>query len=133
MAAIWERSITITQNADAPFSWGYSSFTKTVPPSAITASVPYSFGGTTVKFSINETNSPSSPQLLQLTSTSGAITFSTATVNGISVATVNWNIPNATTENLPVGTWWFDLLWINGSKNIYLAEGDCVIQGTAGR
>ena len=131
MAAIWERSITVTQNADAPFSWGYTN--NTASEGAVPDWVPYNFTATTVKFTMKEANSPSSPTLVQLTSTSGAVTFSTATIKGIPFATVNWSIPNATTVNFPVGTWWFDLLWISGSGQIYLAEGAAIVQGTGGR
>jgi hypothetical protein len=131
MSATWERSIVITQNADVPFSWGYTTNTAAAGLPAVW--VPYSFVGTTTKFTLKETNSPSSPTLLQLTSTSGAITYTIATVKGVTAAFLNWSIPNATTVTLPVGTWWFDLLWLNGSQQSYLAEGPGIVQGTGGR
>jgi hypothetical protein len=130
---IWSRSMTLTQNVDCSFSWGFSNLAPTVPPSPYTAAVPYSFGGTTVKWTLKEANIPASPTLAQLTSTSGAITFGTATVKGAPVATVNWTVPNATTVGLPVGDWWFDLLWIIDSQQLYLAAGLAVVQGTGGR
>jgi hypothetical protein len=129
-SVLWSRSFEVVQNADAPFSLGFASPSST---GQLSLATPYVFTATTVKFCARESSNPSSPLLVELTSTSGAITFSTATVAGVSSGFVNFNIPNATTVNLPVGVWYADLLWENGSTNTYLAAGPFIVLGTAGR
>ena len=135
MAAIWERSITITQNATATFSWGYCYLPETVPPTPNTGSVPYDYAGTVVSFAIHETSDPTSPLLCQLSSATGGIVFAgTEVVDGFNSGVLAWSIPPTVTVTFTPGTYWFDLLWtFTTGEQFYLAEGPCIVQGTAGR
>jgi len=128
--AIWNRPFEVFQNEDTPFVLGFASAD---PSGLLSLAVPYSFTGTTVKFTARYTSSPTSTLLVQLTSGGGGITFGSATIGGASVGTVNFTIPNAVTVTMPVGQFYCDLLWINGSQQTYLAQGPFIVNATAGR
>lgn len=126
----WNRPIEVTQNEDDSFSFGFASAD---PSGTLALAVPYSFGGTIVGFTANYTSDPTSTQLVQLTSTSGAITFSTAVISGANVGTINFVIPHATSVNFPVGTFYYDILWKVGSVNTYLMNGSFVVAPSVSR
>lgn len=128
--AIWARSFEVTQNEDSPFVLGFASAD---PSGQLSLAVPYNFAATSVEFTARETSDPASTLLVQLTSGSGAITFGTAVIGGATVGTVNFTIPHATTVLFPVGTFFCDLLWINGSVNTYLASGPFIVAPSVSR
>lgn len=127
--AIWNRIFEIVQNQDEPFSLGFATPSST---GQLSLATPFVFAGTTVKFEVHETSSPSSTLLLSYSSPS-QITFGTTTVQGSPTATVSWTIVHTDTASFSPGTYWADLLWINGSTNTYLASGPFVVAATAGR
>lgn len=131
--ALWNRNITVTQNEDDPFVFGFG----TADPSGqLSLTTPFSFVGGSFEFTASYTSDPTSTQLIQLTGTysgGGSIVCGTATINTAQVATLTFTIPHATSVNFPVGTWYYDLLWKNGSVNTYLMAGSFVVEPSVSR
>lgn len=131
--ALWNRSIGVTQNSDDSFIFGFG----TADPSGqLSLTTPYSFVGGTFEFTASLTSDPTSTQLIQLTGTyagGGSIVCGTATINTAPVATLSFTVPHATSVNFPVGTFYYDLLWKNGSVNTYLMAGSFVVSPSISR
>jgi hypothetical protein len=128
--AVWSRAIEVEQDADVPLVFGFASAD---PSGQLSLAVPYSFAATTDEFTASYTSDVTSPQLIQLTSTSGAITFGTATIGGASVGTISFTIPHASSVNFPQGTFYYDIIWKVGSINTYLMSGPFVVVPTVSR
>ena len=153
--AIWVLPLEVTQNEDSPFILG---FANADPSGQLSLAVPYVFAATTVEVTATYTSSvpynTSNPTvnagtlLFSLSSASssvyvnggsissnpwGALTFGTATIQGAPVATINFTVPKSVTVNFLVGTYYFDILWKNGSTNKYLANGPFSVQPSVSR
>lgn len=128
--AIWNKTLEVTQNQDDPFVLGFATAD---PSGTLSLAVPYAFGGTYVEFTARYSSDPNSTLLVTQNSAGGAITFGTAVISGATVATLNFVIPHATSVNFPVGSFYYDILWVSGTTNTYLAAGPFVVAPSVSR
>ena len=127
--ALAEDTITVVQNADATFSFGFASGLFSANPQLAT---PFSFPGTYVEFTARYTSDPSSDLIYTCNSASGAIAFSTAVDDGVTYGVVTFTIPHSSTVNFPVGQFFCDMLW-QSPQNSYLLSGPFLVSPSVSR
>jgi hypothetical protein len=128
--ALWSRNIEITQNEDESFTFGFATADPSGNPQL---AVPFNFTGCTAKMQVRENSAATSEELLAL-STSSGIAFSTATVSGVSVATIVVTITNAQTVELPAGTWFYDLfVYTNTGQQTCYLQGAFIVNSSVTR
>lgn len=124
MATVWSGPVEVKQNEDAIISFGFASGAFDANPQLAT---PFLFPGTYLQFSANQTSDPASTLLFTCNSTSGAIIFSTAVVNGTTYGVYTFTIPHSVTVNLPAGEFYYGLLWVQGGSNAIMQDGPFIV------
>lgn len=133
--ALYNRAISIEQDADESWSFGYATADPSGNPKL---AVPFNFTGAVALFTARESQDSTSTLLYSVSSTAQApvvpITFGTlVTSTGINVATINWSIPNSVSVTLPSGEWYYYLFVTQGGVNTVYASGVFSVVATAGR
>lgn len=129
--SLWSLPLEATQNEDELYSLGYAA----QPPegSPITDAVPVDFTGCNCIFTVKQTSSVNSVQIIRLVLGSG-VAFGSANYDGVNVSTILVTLTDMQTILFPVGTWYFDILvQFPSGINTYYASGPFVVSPSVSR